>query len=330
MNSLFEPAEPEPDSRAARPPLVRELLLVVGLFLVYKFGRQLANGHTGEAFRNADHVWSFERAVDLPGEGAVQSALLHSDTLVHIANTYYATVHFPATLALLVFLYLRRPRHYVWTRRVLAVLTAAALVLHLSFPLAPPRMLSAAHLVDTAQVYGPSVYAAKPDTDTMANQFAAMPSLHFGWALMVAIGLIVATRSRWRWLWLLHPLVTLLVVVGTANHYWLDAIVATALLGIALAVIRMPQAVGGGTGIRRHLLPIPDHAIAPAVAHTPPTPAPWSPAPSLRTPPDSLSASDVLDRMPIRIPVQVSPTPGSTSVTSVAPAPQLVSTGAGR
>ncbi|CAM5589880.1 Inositol phosphorylceramide synthase OS=Streptomyces alboniger OX=132473 GN=CP975_30815 PE=4 SV=1 [Streptomyces alboniger] len=55
-------------------------------------------------------------------------------------------------------------------------------------------------------MYGPSGYAAKPATDTMANQFAAMPSLHFGWALMVAVGMIVATSTRWRWLWLLHPL----------------------------------------------------------------------------------------------------------------------------
>ncbi|MGY0019951.1 phosphatase PAP2 family protein [Streptomyces sp. YJ-C3] len=329
MNSLTEPAAPEPDSRTARPPLVRELLLVVGLFLVYKFGRQLANGHTAEAFRNADHVWSFERALDLPGEGAVQSVLLRSDALVHLANTYYATVHFPATLALLVFLYLRRPRHYVWTRRVLAALTAAALALHLTFPLAPPRMLEAAHLVDTAQVYGPSVYAAKPDTDTMANQFAAMPSLHFGWALMVAIGLIVATKSRWRWLWLLHPLLTLLVVVGTANHYWLDALVATALLGVALAVIRMPHTVGGPPAIRRHLLPAPASTVVPAAvpAHGTREPAPWSPAAAFRTPPDSLSASDVLAHMPIRIPVQVSSTPGSTSV---ATAPQPVTTGAGR
>ncbi|WP_372344897.1 phosphatase PAP2 family protein [Streptomyces sp. KL116D] len=328
MNSLTEPAEPEPDASVARPPLVRELLLVVGLFLVYKFGRQLANGHEAEAFHNADHVWSFERAVHLPGEGAVQGVLLHSDALIHVANTYYATVHFPATLAFLVFLYLRRPRHYVWTRRVLAALTAAALVLHLSFPLAPPRMLDAAHLVDTAQVYGPSVYAAKPATDTMANQFAAMPSLHFGWALMVAIGLIVATRSRWRWLWLLHPLLTLLVVVGTANHYWLDAIVATALLGIALAAIRMPLTVGG-SAIRRHLLPAPAEPVA-AVAATArgalPS-APWVPSAAFRTPPDALSASDVLARMPIRIPVQVSPEPGSTSV---ATAPQLASTGARR
>ncbi|ARX87733.1 MULTISPECIES: phosphatase PAP2 family protein [Streptomyces] len=249
MDSRTEPAEQEPEIASgrpdtpARPPLARELLLVVGLFLVYKFGRQLANGHTAEAFRNAHHVWDAERFLRLPGEASVQDLLLSGDSLVHVANTYYATVHFPATLLFLVWLYVRRPRHYVWARRILAALTAAALALHLAFPLAPPRLLDAAHLVDTAQKYGPSVYAAEPATDSMANQFAAMPSLHFGWALMVAVGLIVATSSRWRWLWLLHPLLTLLVIVGTANHYWLDALAAAALLGVALAVIRPPRPV---------------------------------------------------------------------------------------
>ncbi|MFJ8107720.1 phosphatase PAP2 family protein [Streptomyces sp. NPDC096132] len=251
MNARTEPAEAEP-APPARPPIVRELLLVAGLFLVYKFGRQLATGHTAEAFRNAGDVWHAERWLHLPGEGAVQSLLLHGDTLVRVANTYYATVHFPATLAFLVWLYLRRPAHYVWARRVLAAVTAAALVLHLAFPLAPPRMLAAAGLVDTARVYGPSVYGP-PQTDHLSNQFAAMPSLHFGWALMVAIGLVVATRSRWRWLWLLHPLVTLLVIVGTANHYWLDAVVAGALLGVVLAVVHAPARTNttAGRGVLR-------------------------------------------------------------------------------
>jgi hypothetical protein len=244
MNARTEPA-PAGSDAIARPPLVREFLLVAGLFLVYKLGRQLATGHTGEAFHNAHRVWDLERAVHLPGEGAVQSLLLHGDGLVHLANTYYAAVHFPATAAFLVWLYLRRPAHYVWARRVLAAVTAAALVLHLLFPLAPPRMLAATGLLDTARAYGPSVYGS-PATDSLSNQFAAMPSLHFGWALMVAVGLIVATRSRWRWLWLLHPLLTLLVIVGTANHYWLDAVVAAALLGLALAAI-LPQTSSGGT-----------------------------------------------------------------------------------
>ncbi|MER5467169.1 phosphatase PAP2 family protein [Streptomyces sp. NPDC002685] len=233
-----------------RPPLLRELLLVVGLFVVYKAGRLLATGHTDEAFADAHRVWDWERFLHLPGEGAVQTTLLHSDALVHIANTYYAAVHFPATAAFLVWLYLRRPAHYVWARRVLALVTAAALVGHLTFPLAPPRLLGEAGLVDTGQVYGPTVYGAHPATDAMANQFAAMPSLHFGWALMVAIGLIAATRSRLRLLWLLHPLLTLVVIVGTANHYWLDAIVATALLCIALAVVPPPRRTATTAGRR--------------------------------------------------------------------------------
>ncbi|WP_327186143.1 phosphatase PAP2 family protein [Streptomyces sp. NBC_01334] len=246
MNARTEPGEAEPVT-PARPPIVRELLLVAGLFLVYKLGRQLAAGHTGEAFRNAHDVWHVERLLRLPREDAVQALLLHGDTLVKVANTYYATVHFPATLAFLVWLYLRRPAHYVWARRVLAAVTAAALVLHLALPLAPPRMLTATGLIDTARVYGPSVYGP-PRTDHLSNQFAAMPSLHFGWALMVAIGLVVATRSRWRWLWLLHPLLTLLVIVGTANHYWLDAIVAGALLGLALTLIHAPRRTATTTG----------------------------------------------------------------------------------
>ncbi|MGW7102820.1 phosphatase PAP2 family protein [Streptomyces sp. NPDC054838] len=245
MTTETTPAEPPtgpPGRGRERRRLLRELLLVAGLFTVYKAGRTLSTGRTDEAFRNAARIWDAERALHLPGEGAVQRLLLHGDALVQTANGYYAAVHFPATALFLGWLYVRRPGHYLWTRRVLAVLTGAALALHLAFPLAPPRMLDAAGLVDTGQVYGPTVYRAAPATDTLANQFAAMPSLHFGWALMVALGMIAATRSRWRYLWLLHPLVTLLVVVGTANHYWLDAIVATVLLGAALLLLPRPVA----------------------------------------------------------------------------------------
>ncbi|MFD3722037.1 phosphatase PAP2 family protein, partial [Streptomyces sp. NPDC058674] len=260
MNSHTTPAGPAAGPRAARRRLIRELLLVAGLFVVYKAGRTLSTGRTDEAFRNAARIWDAERALHLPGEGAVQALLLHGDTLVHAANTYYAAVHFPATALFLVWLYVRRPEHYLWARRVLAVLTAAALALHLTFPLAPPRMLDAARLVDTGQVYGPTVYGAAPGADTMANQFAAMPSLHVGWALMVALGMIAATRpkappsgrkpGRLRLLWLLHPLLTLFVVVGTANHYWLDAIVVSVLLGAALLLVPRPapgvtRATGG-------------------------------------------------------------------------------------
>ncbi|MEW1638327.1 phosphatase PAP2 family protein [Streptomyces sp. NPDC093801] len=269
MTSHTTPGRTPAPAGGARRRLIRELLLVAGLFAVYKAGRMLSTGRTEEAHRNAGWVWDAERALHLPGEGAVQRLLLHSDAAVHAANTYYAAVHFPATVLFLVWLYLRRPGHYLWTRRVLAVLTGAALALHLAFPLAPPRMLEAAHLVDTGQVYGPTVYRAAPAADTMANQFAAMPSLHFGWALMLALGMIAATRSRWRVLWLLHPLATLLVVVGTANHYWADALVATLLLGASLLLVPRPPATTPAPAAVPDLVAVPDLATAPDLAATP-------------------------------------------------------------
>jgi hypothetical protein len=230
--------QPSPRVRTA----IREAFLVAVLFLAYKIGRLAADGHVSDALSNAQAIWSLERAVHLPSEAGVQHAIIHHMSLVRAANMYYAFVHFPATIAGLVWLYLRRPVYYTWTRRLLAWVTAAALVLHLLLPLAPPRMLLDIGMVDTGTLYGPSVYGS-PDTDTLANQFAAMPSLHVGWALAVAFGLITATRSRWRWAWLAHPVITLFVVVATGNHYWLDAIVAGGLLTLVLAVMPRPVVV---------------------------------------------------------------------------------------
>jgi PAP2 superfamily len=227
---------------ATRPRALPELLLVAVLFLAYKLGRALIEGHVARAFDNAWRVWDLERMLHLPSEVAVQQAVLPHGSLVHIANSYYAYVHFPATAAFLLFMYLRRPTYYVWARRSIAGLTAAALVLHVLVPLAPPRLLTGTGMLDTGHLFGPAVYG-NVSTDTLSNQYAAMPSLHVGWALAIAVGLIATTRSRLRWAWLLYPLMTGAVVVVTGNHYWLDGIVATALLGMVLVICPWPGTV---------------------------------------------------------------------------------------
>jgi hypothetical protein len=220
-----------------------ELLLLFTLFVGYRAGRLLTIDHTAAAFANARKVWDVERWLHLPREQVVQGWLLHSARLVELANSYYAFVHFPATVAFLVWMFLRRPAHYFWVRRTLIILTAASLVGHVVFPLAPPRMQPGLGFVDTGALFGPNVYGP-PAGGSIANQFAAMPSLHIGWAMLVAVGLIASTRSRWRWLWLAHPIITILVVVGTANHWWLDGIVAlvllTGALSVSVAVDRVP------------------------------------------------------------------------------------------
>ncbi|MEO3787870.1 phosphatase PAP2 family protein [Actinocorallia sp. B10E7] len=231
------------------PPAARELVLLTVLYTAYRLGRLVSAGRVGEARENARELWRLERALGLPGEDALQRLVLDHDLIVRAANAYYATVHFPAIIVFLLWMYLRRPVHYLWIRRVLTVLTAAGLLLHVTVPLAPPRLVEDFGMTDTGVLHGQSPYGGSA-VDAFSNQYAAMPSLHVGWALLIAIGLIAATRARLRLLWLLHPLATLLVVVVTAHHYWLDALVAVLLLALALVLLRPPRPVhpSAGTG----------------------------------------------------------------------------------
>lgn len=217
--------------------LWREALLVTVLLLVYNGGRLLAATRVSGAFDNAHHLLADERWLHLPQEQSLQALVLALPDLTRIANGYYAFVHFPLTIGVLVWLWLYRPAHYLWARRSLAAATGAGLVIMTLLPTAPPRMLTGYGFVDTGLAFGQSVYGAV-GSDKLANQFAALPSLHVGWALLVAVVCIHASRNRWRWLWVAHPVVTLFVVVATGNHYWIDAIVGIALVTASLVLTR--------------------------------------------------------------------------------------------
>jgi hypothetical protein len=216
---------------------VREFVALGALFVFYKLGRTLMFLDSDVAFDNAHRVVAFERILGLPDELWAQNVLLAEQWSVGFVNSYYMTVHFPATAACLIWVYVRRPALYPALRAGLIGMTGLSLVVHLTFPLAPPRMLDELGFVDTGAVFGPGVYGP-PEESGMLNQFAAMPSLHVGWAVLIAAALVAATSSPWRWLWVLHPTITVVAVVGSANHYWIDGLVACGLLGISLAVWR--------------------------------------------------------------------------------------------
>ncbi|WP_238176701.1 phosphatase PAP2 family protein [Kribbella albertanoniae] len=226
--------------------IVREAGLLAVLFGAYNLGRLVSAEHAGSAYRHAVDLIGWERAVGLPSEAAVQGSALRVPGLAEGANLFYAGVHFPLTAAVLLWLMIRRPGVYGQVRWALASLTGLALIGHLLFPLAPPRMMPG--WVDTGVVLGQSMYGADADAG-LANQFAAMPSLHVGWAFLIAVVLIRISTSRWRWLWIAHPVLTFAVVVVTANHYWFDGLVAIALAIPLLMVFDPGTARGGGAGI---------------------------------------------------------------------------------
>ena len=208
--------------------------MLYGLLSAYKLVRLLARGQVGEAFANARSVMRLERHLGIFTEADLQRLVIHSETAVRLVNTYYARAHIPATAVCLLALYFFRPNAYRSARRVLITMTSLALVIHLVYPLAPPRMHPWLGFIDTGLVFGPSPYGKGSVFAGIANQMAAMPSMHFGWAVLVAWAAIRFTRTRWRWLVIIHPILTLLAIVLTANHFWLDAVVAGVLFLVAL------------------------------------------------------------------------------------------------
>jgi hypothetical protein len=218
------------------PELLKELTLVVGLYLVYRLGRTITRDDLAAATDHARQVLALERFLGIANERGLQAASLDHVWLIKGLNRYYVTVHFPLTVAFLIIAYVRDGACYRHLRTVFGITTALALVLHVAYPLAPPRFLPG--YVDTVAVWGPRVYESAA-VQSQANQLAAMPSLHFGWALLVAYGVILLVHHPVRWLALAHPVVTLLAITITANHYWLDAVVAALLVALAWVVANL-------------------------------------------------------------------------------------------
>jgi hypothetical protein len=165
----------------------------------------------------------------------VQLDFLPHPLIVQALNLYYAGLHFVVVIGCLIWVYLWHRRKYPQVRTTLVLFTVAALLIQF-IPVAPPRMLPGDGMIDTGLLYGQSVYGSVAGFS--ADQLSAMPSVHIGWALLAALVIVEVSRSRWRWLALAYPLLTMLAVVVTANHYWLDGIAAALLLALALVVQR--------------------------------------------------------------------------------------------
>ena len=225
----------------------REAALVLGLFALWQMaGSFVLMGPDGAEDRG-QWLWDAERAVHMPSETVIQRAFLPHPLLVQAFNLYYAGLHFAVVIACLIWVFVRHRRHYPRVRTTLVLFTVGALLIQF-VPVAPPRMLPADGMVDTAVRYGQSVYGSVAGFN--ADQLSAMPSVHLGWALLVALVLVEVARSRWRWLALAYPALTMLAVVVTANHYWLDGLAAAVLLALALAAQLTARAWRLGARIR--------------------------------------------------------------------------------
>lgn len=208
---------------------VREIALIAVIYGLYMASRLLASNDFGDAMHRAKEILRFERTTGLDWESALNDLFLRHEWLGLFGSYWYSTTHYLVTALVLVWLWRRSRTDYVTLRRALMVATMLGLAMYLLLPTAPPRFVEG--YVDVLRLHSDNGWwgadaSAPRGLGHLTNELAAFPSLHAGWSLWVALVVYQVARSRWLHVigWA-YPAITALVIVGTGNHWLVDAIV---------------------------------------------------------------------------------------------------------
>jgi membrane-associated phospholipid phosphatase len=201
---------------------IRQLALFAGVYYLYRIVRGFVDGQAGQAFENARTLVDLERSVGLFFEPGLQAWARGEEWLLTGANWMYVNSHFVVTTTFLIWLYIARNHAFYYVRNMFMVAMGLALVGYLVYPTAPPRFLPEWGFTDTVAAFVGE--GAENSANALYNPFAAVPSMHVAFALMIAVPAFFLVRNRvLRWLWLVYPVIVTFVVMVTANHYWVDA-----------------------------------------------------------------------------------------------------------
>ena len=220
---------------------LRQLVLFAGAYYAYRIVRGLVDGQVSVAFANARELVQAERALGLFFEPGLQDWALNHQWVVDGANWMYINSHFVVTTSFLIWLYLARNASYYYVRNMFMVAMGLALALYVLYPTAPPRFLPEWGFSDT--VTDAVGQASANNANLLYNPYAAVPSMHVAFALMVAIPAYKIVRSPYlKAAWAIYPVLVTFVVLVTANHWWLDA--AFGVLVAAMSAVAASAALG--------------------------------------------------------------------------------------
>ncbi len=210
---------------------------IVGLAAyLYFFVRGLIQARESEAMDNANGLVSFERSLGIFQERELQSLILDHHWLVTLFNWIYIYGHWPVVVGTLVWLFVRHREVFPVFRSAMLISGLIGFVFFFLFPMAPPRLVEGLGFVDTVTLHSEAYRVLQPPS--LTNPFAAMPSLHVGWNLLMGIAVVSFASNRfWKVFGVLMPIAMYAATILTGNHYFLDGIVgsALALTGLALA-----------------------------------------------------------------------------------------------
>lgn len=225
-----------PSDLGLPPWWIEALVLIVG-YVAYQVVQVVVTGSAHSAIERATWVWTWEQRLHLDPELWLNQRLAGDHTLVILAGLYYGTAHFLLTPTSLIWVRLRRPARYLRLRNTLVGASLCALLVYWLLPMAPPR-LSIPGIVDTSMVNDVLSAGSPSWPASLANQYAAMPSLHVAWAVWVALALAVSfPESRSRLLIWCYPALTAIVVMSTGNHFLTDVVAGALLVMLCWRVV---------------------------------------------------------------------------------------------
>ena len=217
-----------------------ELLVVLAAVLVYFGVRGITAVNVAVAYEHAADLTAFEKSLGLFVEDSFQDVVAPSQTAIMVMNWVYIWGHWPVIAAVLVWLFLTRHDGYKEIRAAMILSGAVGLVIFAAYPVAPPR-LADPEIMDTVSQHSPAYRVLQPPA--LVNQYAAMPSLHVGWDLLMGYALVRYGRRRWqRVAGVLLPFMMMVAVVATGNHYVVDAVAGVLLVLAGLLLVRYVQA----------------------------------------------------------------------------------------
>ncbi len=200
-----------------------QILLFCGAYFMYRIVRGMTEGQATVAFANAQGVVAIEESLGMFFEPAIHTWTAGKAWLIDIASWIYVNSHFTITTLTLAFIYLFRNSSFYFVRNMFMFAMGISLLLYAVFPTAPPRFLPELGFNDPlVEVSG--IPASSESANMLFNPYAAVPSMHVGFALMLGIPMSMLVRRDWaKGLWITYPVVVTFVVLVTANHWWLDA-----------------------------------------------------------------------------------------------------------
>jgi hypothetical protein len=211
--------------------LARQIALFCGAYWLYRLVRGLVYDQTVVAYQHARDVIQLERSLHVFVEPSVQAWTIGTGFLDDLSSWMYLNSHFVVTSCTLAFVYLFRNEHFYFVRNMFMVAMGFALIGYVIYPTAPPRMLPEFGFVDTVASF---TGVSESSVDALFNPFAAVPSMHVCFALMLSFPMVRMSRHAWaKALWIVYAPFVTFVVIATGNHWVFDAFTGALVAGVS-------------------------------------------------------------------------------------------------